>query len=277
SPARSPLLAFGLPDPEGITARVAQQLSELHRVVSEGGVRPTQAAQLSVMLLGRYRDDEPPELAMWQRRYADRLTIQFRTVHAAKGLEADYVFLLHCVQGARGFPSQIEDDPTLRMAMPAPEDYPFAEERRLFYVALTRARRQVRIFTLLDQPSQFLVELVRRGHLRIEPLEGEPPQACPQCGRGVLRLRLGPYSGFYGCSRYPACDHRSSANVGMVREEHSAGPKPRMPVSTRVGEPCPICRLGLVQEKHGRNGRFLACSRSREGCRATGNVVGGAE
>jgi len=51
------------------------------------------------------------------------------------------------VEGTRGLPSQIDDDPVLQLAMPTPDPFPMAEERRLFYVALTRASKQVRIYT----------------------------------------------------------------------------------------------------------------------------------
>ncbi|MBK8972351.1 MAG: hypothetical protein IPM37_13735 [Hahellaceae bacterium] len=114
------------------------------------------------MLLGRYRDDEPIEFQGWKNKFGDRLMINFRTVHGSKGLEAEYVFVLNVIQGTRGFPSQIQDDPTLQLAMPAPETFPFAEERRLFYVAMTRARKQVRFYTSLSNPSQFLIELSKK-------------------------------------------------------------------------------------------------------------------
>ena len=105
------------------------------------------------------------------------MKIEFRTAHGSKGLEAEYVFFLNVVQGTRGFPSQIQDDPALQLAMPAPDPYPYAEERRLFYVAMTRARKQVRFYTTLGQPSQFLVELVKAEHLKIEPVDGEALEA----------------------------------------------------------------------------------------------------
>jgi DNA helicase-4 len=47
--------------------------------------------------------------------------------------------LLNVTKGILGFPSQIVDDPVLQLAMPQPDVFPMAEERRLFYVAITRA------------------------------------------------------------------------------------------------------------------------------------------
>ena len=63
----------------------------------------------------------------------------------------------------RSFPSLRSDDPVLSLAMPEGDTYPLSEERRLFYVALTRARRSVAMFTLQGKHSLFLDELVRDG------------------------------------------------------------------------------------------------------------------
>src|SRR5690606_1290046 len=194
---KTPMLAFGFQRKEGIPAHVEETLAEMYRYACTGTLTPLKGTHITIMLLGRYRDDEPMALDSWKRRFGDRLKIEFRTVHGSKGLEAEYVIVLNVIQGTRGFPSQIQDDPALQLAMPAPDPYPFAEERRLFYVAMTRARKQVRFYTVLGQPSQFLVELVKAGHLKIEPVDGETLEPCPQCGSGVLQLRGGKFGSFF--------------------------------------------------------------------------------
>ena len=98
--------------------------------------------------------------------------------------------------------------------MPAPDPFTFAEERRLFYVALTRARRQVRLFSVKGKPSEFLVELVKAGALRFIDLDGLSAEPCPQCGRGMLVRRGGRYGPFLACSRLAECDYTRSVETG---------------------------------------------------------------
>lgn len=268
---KTPMLAFGFQQKEGISAHVEQTLVDMHRYACEGKLTPLKGSHITIMLLGRYRDDEPRALDAWKRRFADRLKIEFRTAHGSKGLEAEYVIVLNVIQGTRGFPSQIQDDPALQLAMPAPDPYPFAEERRLFYVAMTRARKQVRFYTVLGQPSQFLVELAKAERLNIEPVDGEALEPCPQCGSGVLQLRGGKFGAFFGCSRFPGCDFKRNATQEQAQEARPSGRSTRVPATTKVGDQCPACRRGVIQQKNGRNGPFLGCSRYRDGCRATGN------
>ena len=68
--------------------------------------------------------------------------------------------LVNLDAGRYGFPSEIEDDPVLSLAMSEPETYEDAEERRLLYVAMTRARRQVFLVSKRNHESRFAVELL---------------------------------------------------------------------------------------------------------------------
>lgn len=268
---KTPLLAYGFERRESIPPYIESQLDQMRRAAVKGKLIPAKGTHITVMLLGRYRDDEPSALGQWQRQFGDRLKIEYKTVHGSKGLEAEYVFVLNVVQGTRGFPSQIKDDPALQMAMPAPDPYPFAEERRLFYVAMTRARKQVRFYTTLAHPSQFLVDLVKNGHLKIEPADGKPLEPCPQCENGVLLLRPGKYGGFHGCSRFPACDFTRDVPRQAGGQPPRPGGSQRIRVPVRAGDQCPVCRHGVIQQKNGRNGVFLGCTNYPR-CRATANV-----
>ena len=75
----------------------------------------------------------------WSHRYGDRLELRFKSIHTSKGDQADYVILPGMV--AKGFPNLKGDDPVFGLVMPEGDIFKHGEERRLFYVALTRVRR----------------------------------------------------------------------------------------------------------------------------------------
>jgi DNA helicase-4 len=159
---------------------------------------------VTALMLGRYNRDAPARLRQWRDSYGDRIRIEFMTIHSSKGLEADYVFLVRMSSGWFSFPSTIEDDPILLLAMPDSDGFRFAEERRLFYVALTRARRKVVIYCDERTPSTFIEEL--QSDERVV-FVGKNERRCPACRRGTLTRRSGPYSEFLGCSGFPRCRH----------------------------------------------------------------------
>ena len=182
-------------------------LKEVEKIV---GSIPTNQ---SILLLGRYNYDAMSvgfkgKIDMKDNRIMvkiGRREIPFLSVHSAKGLEADNVILVNCNQGAYGFPSLIEDDPILDFVLSKSEAYPFAEERRLFYVAMTRAR--MKMYVLYDQkrPSPFIGEFL----LRIE----RGSYLCPRCLEGkIVAIKDGEtangekYRSFVCSNREGCCD-----------------------------------------------------------------------
>jgi DNA helicase-4 len=111
--------------------------------------------------------------------------------------------------------------------MPTDDTYPHAEERRIFYVALTRARRQVRIYTSNLAVSEFLTELIEDGLIKILSTGNEEITVCAGCRRGVEVPRSGPTGKFIGCSRFPACDHTRN-----ISSERGANARRRAPYRT---------------------------------------------
>lgn len=93
------------------------------------------------------------------------LDIEFLTAHKSKGLQADYVFILNNKRNSMGFPSRIHNEPVINFLLRKGDDFLFSEERRLFYVALTRAKREVWLLVDSDNCSSFVKEL--RTGLRI--------------------------------------------------------------------------------------------------------------
>lgn len=85
--------------------------------------------------------------------------IKFLTVHKSKGTEADNVIILNLKNHLLGFPNKMTDDPILSLLMSDSEEYRFAEERRLFYVALTRTKNEV-VVLMPSDVSLFAEELL---------------------------------------------------------------------------------------------------------------------
>jgi DNA helicase-4 len=85
-------------------------------------------------------------------------SIKYYTIHKSKGLEAEYVIVINCNDSYLGFPNKIESNAIINKLLPNNE-IRFAEERRLFYVAITRCKKQV--FLLYDKnlPSIFIKEI----------------------------------------------------------------------------------------------------------------------
>lgn len=125
------------------------------------------------------------------------LKMKFMTAHRSKGLQADYVFIINNKESRMGFPSKIQDASIMDLLLEKAEVYPFAEERRLFYVALTRAKTKAFLVTLEHFESVFARELMNRysSQLKMENY------ICPECG-GRLVKKSGPYGEFFGCSNY---------------------------------------------------------------------------
>lgn len=131
-----------------------------------GGAAPAEiagAARPEVLVLGRYRSQEALARLDRLRLQYPQVCWRFSTMHRAKGATADYAVVLGVSGGRRAFPATRGDDPLLGRFLGAPEDYPHAEERRLFYVALTRARWRVYVVGSHRRPSPFFVELQQIG------------------------------------------------------------------------------------------------------------------
>ncbi|NGZ13521.1 DNA helicase IV [Vibrio aestuarianus] len=116
-----------------------------------------QASQTkSVLLLGRNHYHKPELLKDWQNHYRS-LDIEFMTCHASKGKEADFVIIVGVDEGQ--FPARVKALHIDGALAQSSDDFPYAEERRLFYVALTRAKEKVWI-THSGSGSMFVRELL---------------------------------------------------------------------------------------------------------------------
>lgn len=255
--AQGTCIHIGLPDPDEDTSLLDEALKRI-AVDAARHEGPS-----SVLLLGRYKHLKPQNLRSLSGRHHD-LKISFKTVHSSKGLEADYVIVLGLCSGKYGFPSEITDDPLLDLVLPEPERHPNAEERRLFYVAMTRAKRHVFLLAEGEAPSSFITELLK-GDYDVDVF-GRPPGkdvACPTCvegGRLVLRRNAGNGGMFYGCSNYSYCTYTqpacSGCEIGLpIRSNNGARCR-------ECGERaflCPRCG-GWLRRRDGQYGPFLGCT-----------------
>lgn len=178
----------------------------------------------------------------------------FMTVHRAKGLGYDHVIIINARNETYGFPSQVQDDPVLKYVVKDDHSYDYAEERRLFYVALTRTKNRVYIITPQQHPSEFVLELIRdypqvfvKGDIDKENVENHLDKRCPICGY-PLQLR---YKKAYGlrlwiCSNEPEiCDYMTNDLKG----------------GDMAIMKCDSCKDGYLIVKDGSGtGPFLGCT-----------------
>ncbi len=115
-----------------------------------------------ILVLARYHHLRPAILDKAATRWP-KLSIDFMTIHASKGQQAEYVIIAGMSADRDGFPAPARESVIEQALLPRPEEFPDAEERRLLYVALTRAKQQVWLLKDSDAPSAFIDVLLRLG------------------------------------------------------------------------------------------------------------------
>ena len=115
--------------------------------------------------------------------------MKYLTAHKSKGLEADYVIIVGLETGTHGFPCQIEDDPLLNLVLAKKEVFPHAEERRLFYVAMTRAKKHAYlVVSKLYSVSSFVSEIENQGYEVTTLGKKTKIVSCVACKTGTIVL-----------------------------------------------------------------------------------------
>lgn len=98
----------------------------------------------------------------------NNLKEKFLTVHRSKGLESDNVIIINLIDDILGFPNKIKNEKIFRLIINDNDKYPYSEERRLFYVALTRTKNKVYLLTKRKNKSIFVKELINNYFKYIE-------------------------------------------------------------------------------------------------------------
>lgn len=194
-----------------------------------------------------------------------KLNITFMTAHSSKGLGYDNVVVINGRNETYGFPSKIENDPVLSFVVKEDISIEYAEERRLFYVAMTRTKNRVFFIAPKQNPSEFLLE-IKRDYKNVE-LKGEwnedpnktpfTKKSCPMCGY-PMQFR---YKAAYGLRLY-ICTNEPEV-CGFMTNEYKAG---KLSIIK-----CDQCRDGYLIVKPGKEktSYMLGCTnykRNGTGC-----------
>ncbi|WP_455811505.1 UvrD-helicase domain-containing protein [Pseudomonas graminis] len=234
--------------------------------------RLNRAGRAPVMLIGRYRAANMPAVQSLDFKALAReypcLEISYQTAHASKGLEADYVIILGLEKG--NFPSTRENDELIDLLLPEHEDYLFAEERRLMYVAITRARHYVFMVFDSQNASTFALEIAGMGSRFIAHHEAlELGQwSCTGCNTGKLVAKTSRHDKkFYICSLAPACDVMTNACRQCGSPMLVQGGMLRICANESCGEKemgCRRCGIGIMLQRKNKQGvPFYGCNRYR--------------
>lgn len=231
---------------------------------------------LKILLLGRFGFDGQRLTRTGMFEYTNRgakvrsvkhpqMNITFMTAHASKGLGYDDVIVINGRNETYGFPSKIEDDPVLSLVVKEDRSMQYAEERRLFYVAMTRTKNRVYFIAPEQNPSEFLLEIKKEyknvslcGTWSEEPVVLERKK-CPVCGF-PMQLRYKPAYGLrlYICTNEPEecsfmTNHIMGKKLGIMK--------------------CPDCQDGYLIVKFSEKRQyFLGCTNYQsngKGCNKT--------
>ena len=192
-----------------------------------------------ILLLGRYKFDinvfKKTDMVIHETRDNKFITyrnrkMRFMTVHQSKGLECDYIILLNCNGGTVGFPSQISDNPVLKYVLSEPDSYAFSEERRVFYVGITRAKIQTWVLYDVNNPSPFVKEFVTT-HDSSSNTQFSIPESdlCPKCKCGRIKVSKNgiavngnPYKVLTCSNERYGCDYLETVFVNLNSKKHNS-------------------------------------------------------
>jgi len=132
-----------------------------------------QSGYKEIMVLGRNNKDINMYIDNSYKKEEDtycynNLKFRYLTVHKSKGLESEIVVIINMEDKILGFPTKIKDEKILKYVNNVKEYYPYEEERRLFYVALTRTKNKVYIICPKKGESIFIKELAKYKNILIE-------------------------------------------------------------------------------------------------------------
>lgn len=257
---------------------LGKKVEEIIGQILETNKREKLGTNSSILLIGRFGfdarnlcysndfvyDEENNKIFSKKYKYAK---LEFLTAHSSKGLGYDNVIIVNARNEIYGFPSKIDDDPVMKYVVKDDNSIEYAEERRLFYVAMTRTKNRVFIVTPEQRPSEFILELVRDypnisviGELNKEGATNTTTiKKCPICGY-PLQLR---YKKNYGLKLWICSNETEICN--FLTNEISGG--------ILTVQKCDCCKDGyLIVKKTAKNEYILGCTNYKSdgtGCNRT--------
>ena len=233
--------------------------------------------QKTLLLLSRYNHNKLNKSELAEiRSYWRGGTVSQKTIHSSKGLESDFVIITDLNSDHFGFPSDVHDDPILNLILPSTDKFEDSEERRLFYVALTRAKHQTHLLCDATCPSRFAEELVEGDYKIVVSGEKDASRKCPVCSSGVILKKTGKYGTYYECCNKPICNYKppvcNACGQDIVMRYRGKDGKEFAICQSKncktIHEVCNRCTFGVLREVHTNNGSFLGCHEfSRTRCK----------
>jgi len=186
-----------------IEERTVQAIGEIRKKDPKG----------SIAILARYQYLLKNTKEIVNRHRELSANLRYWTFHGSKGLEADHCILIGFFQGKVGFPNKNKEEAVIESLLPSLDTFPHSEERRLLYVALTRARKSSYIIADPMAPSEFVNELLSpKYELQINSKSFADRHRkmfkCPICTEGYFRLFHGKYGDFYSCTSGSICNSK---------------------------------------------------------------------
>ena len=193
--------------------------------------------------------------------------LEFLTAHSSKGLGYDNVIIINARNELYGFPSKVDDDPVLRYVTRNDMSIEYAEERRLFYVAMTRTKNRVFIVTPENHPSEFILELIRdypnitiHGQLNQDPATNVGViKKCPVCGYPLQRR----YKKNYGLPLWMCTNEPEICS--FISNDLNGGD---MSI-----QKCDWCRDGFLIVKKTASGAILGCTNYKPDHTGCGRII----
>ncbi len=255
---------------EGKGGKFFLQARAVERVIGqilESNDDKDKSKESSILLIGRYGFDAYNLARSGLFNYDERTgavqsvaypdaQLTFLTAHRSKGLGYDNVVIINAINATYGFPSKIQDDPVMKLVIHEDRSIDYAEERRLFYVAMTRTKNRVYIVVPRERPSRFVAELIQdytnicvNGNLDIDKSQSPDIsmlKRCPVCGYPLqYRYKKGFGLRLWICTNEPEiCDFMTNDLSGDILSILK----------------CDQCKDGYLIVKKGNDGAFLGCT-----------------